>query len=185
LTLIERDTYLVRITNQLGKKLARNTERKSTMFKTQDGSGANPSTRSNLNGLGPFDRAGDLPVNLPMEFVVAASTKFTQKLGNVGNFAGEVHEAKVNPPQGESRGKSKKRPKWLKLPVFIEETKNFRERTGTSQTEVAKMLGVTLATIRNWLYGSKIPGFHSIQRAARLYGISVLKLLDEEVDRRK
>ncbi len=58
----------------------------------------------------------------------------------------------------------------------------LRKRTGMSQQEVADAIGVTRQTISNWELGQGSPTLDRAAELARLYGVSLDDLANDEVD---
>jgi transcriptional regulator with XRE-family HTH domain len=50
-------------------------------------------------------------------------------------------------------------------------------RGGRSQSELAKRLGVTQATVSNWETGESAPPLKAWKRIARVYGVKIADLL--------
>ena len=58
----------------------------------------------------------------------------------------------------------------------------LRKRSGMSQQEVASAIGVTRQTISNWELGQGSPALDKAAELARLYGVTLDDLANDEVD---
>lgn len=58
----------------------------------------------------------------------------------------------------------------------------LRRRTGMSQQEVANAIGVSRQTVSNWELGQGSPALDKAAELARLYGISLDDLVNDEVN---
>lgn len=58
----------------------------------------------------------------------------------------------------------------------------LRKRVGMSQQEVAAAIGVTRQTISNWELGQGSPALDKAAELARLYGVTLDDLANDEVD---
>lgn len=58
----------------------------------------------------------------------------------------------------------------------------LRKRSGMSQQEVASAIGVTRQTVGNWELGQGSPALDKAAELARLYGVTLDDLANDEVD---
>ncbi|MBM6868549.1 helix-turn-helix transcriptional regulator [Collinsella tanakaei] len=58
----------------------------------------------------------------------------------------------------------------------------LRKRSGMSQQEVASAIGVTRQTVGNWGLGQGSPALDKAAELARLYGVTLDDLANDEVD---
>lgn len=56
--------------------------------------------------------------------------------------------------------------------------KQFREREGMSQSDLAKRVGVSAAAVCKWESGSSSPTFWNLLTMAKLFGCTIDDLLD-------
>ena len=62
---------------------------------------------------------------------------------------------------------------------FGERLKTLRKKAGLTQEELADRSGFSIATIRRWEWGERIPRVDDIKKIARALGVSVDDLLHE------
>ena len=55
--------------------------------------------------------------------------------------------------------------------IFAKNLNYFMERTGTTQADICRVLGVSSATASDWCNGKKFPRTDSIQQLADLLGV--------------
>jgi transcriptional regulator with XRE-family HTH domain len=126
---------------------------------------------------------------LPVEFVVTTSPQFAEEFSDIGDSIREVHDLNVTPfggyatlkddvPEKDDATQTGRMTNWVQLPAFVKRVETFQAEHGMTHAQVAKELGVVLSTLRNWLYGTKTPGFKKKQRAAQLFGCDVNEFID-------
>ena len=65
---------------------------------------------------------------------------------------------------------------------FKELVTEYREANGLSKAEMAQALGLAESTLRNYLYNRQlVPSLGLLQRAAKLFGVSVTEFVDDPV----
>lgn len=60
--------------------------------------------------------------------------------------------------------------------------RKFRKRAGLTQTELAKVIGVTQSAAGSWERGEAYPRVAKLKELADLYGCTVDELLQEDKD---
>lgn len=63
--------------------------------------------------------------------------------------------------------------------IFAINLKRFRETRGYTQEELAHRVGVTMPALQNWEYQKKWPKAESIDRLAKVLGVSISDLFEE------
>jgi len=58
--------------------------------------------------------------------------------------------------------------------------KDFREDRDLTQKQVAKYIGISLTTYRNYEYGNYEANYFVLLKLSKLYGVSINKLLGEK-----
>lgn len=67
------------------------------------------------------------------------------------------------------------------MAAFSAKLVGCRNRSGLSQTELAKAIGVSLRTIQNWEGGeTRPPGGEKVRRLAAVLGVPIAYLLEED-----
>ncbi len=64
--------------------------------------------------------------------------------------------------------------------IFAKNLNYFMERTGTTQADICRVLGVSSATASDWCNGKKFPRTDSIQQLADLLGVRFSALTTED-----
>ena len=158
-------------------------------LKPKNPNGLNGPMSGDLNSLGSLGATGQESMNLFVEFVVTPAPQVTEQGSDVGDTIREVHAASISPFRGDATQNSDApnsgdRPqnwamdKWIQLPAFVKRVEEYQDKTGKTHTQVALELGASVSTLRNWLYGQKVPGFKKKQRAAALFGCDVNEFID-------
>ena len=68
---------------------------------------------------------------------------------------------------------------WNRVDSFKKQVKEYQQRTGKTQAEVAKNLDTTYGTLRFWLSGVRPPKKENLQLAAALFGCSITEFIDD------
>lgn len=63
--------------------------------------------------------------------------------------------------------------------IFVKNLNEMMQRRGVSQSDIAKKLNVTSATVSNWCAGVKYPRIDVMQRLADMLGIGLGELIAE------
>lgn len=152
--------------------------------------GANRPIRHTLNLKRQLPRALVAARNDAVDLVVGTAAKGPLKRPNRRNATPEVHTLKVYPKAGEATPKSVI-PKtgtvpdafrmgdvaeWPQRERFRTLLDSYQERTGETHAQVAKRLGISLATLRNCIYAVKRPGIKVLRKASELFGCSMDEL---------
>lgn len=68
---------------------------------------------------------------------------------------------------------------WAQRERFKDAVKEYRETQGKLLREVAELIGIKEQTLKDYLYRDNVkPSLEVLQRAASLFGVSVLEFLD-------
>ena len=70
---------------------------------------------------------------------------------------------------------------WPQVDSFHQALKAYQERTGLTQSQVAKELGTSYGTLRFWLSGTRAPKLENMIKAATLFGVPVTDFMDAPV----
>lgn len=68
--------------------------------------------------------------------------------------------------------------------MFCDRLRELRRKNGCTQSDLAKILGLSQSTIGNWEAGIRQPNFTTLKRLAKIFNVSVDYLLgrDDEKD---
>ena len=70
--------------------------------------------------------------------------------------------------------------RWKTMNKIHEHIKAFRKEKGLTQEEVAKELFVTRQLISKWEQGSSLPDIESVEKLAKIFGVTINDLIDDE-----
>jgi len=64
--------------------------------------------------------------------------------------------------------------------AFIKAVREYRDRTGNTLEDVAGALGISVHSLRSYVYAvGRLPSLNVATRAAELFGCSITKLIDD------
>lgn len=72
---------------------------------------------------------------------------------------------------------------WARVDAFREAVRQYQERTGKTQAQVAEDLGTTYGTLRFWLSGTRPPKKENLTKAAEVFGCSITRFWDDPGER--
>lgn len=147
------------------------------------------STSSSFDPHSQMGRGLELTGDNQAHLVVTLDPKLPLERGDGGDAALEVHTSILNPskvdatPKGgiPNIGLTGHPPEmdWPQRDRFALELRKYSDRTEETHAEIASKLGVSTASLRNYLYKSKKPGFITLQKASALFGCSVTLFVDD------
>lgn len=68
---------------------------------------------------------------------------------------------------------------WKQVELFKKRVRDYQDQTSKTQAKVAEDLGTSYGTLRFWLSGVRPPKRENLQRAAALFGCSILEFIDD------
>ena len=68
---------------------------------------------------------------------------------------------------------------WIQVEAFKKELNDFCTRNGKTQAQAALDLGTTYGNLRFWLTGKRSPRRDSLINAAKVFGCSVTRFMDD------
>ena len=143
-----------------------------------------------LDSLSHLDRGFTLASQGLMKPGIRPESKLTLEFSDGGNAFSEIHAPILNPdwvyatpndaiprkgPNAHHGGMAKS----PLLQLLQEDEKAYRSRAECSQTEISDRIGITLATYRNRLYGSKPLTDKFLKDMAKILGFPQTRYVDD------